>query len=180
MGGRVSPFSSWIPFQPPFPGIYRAWESQCIHVLPTFSLPSSDGEKVVLSGSAGGRCVCVCVGGGLARKTYHLLRPPLLGRRSNSGAKLPGPPGAGLCSPSPGAPFCFAAGTTRGAGSQERVEQEAPEDWSAVERCKASQPLKGEGRTVTRGRIPRRRRRRNRESDTVSTAQLFKRLEICK
>lgn len=54
MGGRVSPFSSWIPFQPPFPGIYCAWESQCMHVLPTFSLPSSDGEKVVLSGSAGG------------------------------------------------------------------------------------------------------------------------------
>lgn len=148
---------------------YCAWESQCTS-FPTFSLPSSDGEKVAGSGSAGG--------GELARKTYRLLRPPLHGRRSKSGAKLPGPPGAGLCSPSPGAPFCFAAGTARcglagrRGSSLQRVEQEAPEDWRAVERRRASQPLKGRAELLQGseflgggGGI---------ESDTVSTAQLFK------
>lgn len=148
---------------------YCAWESQCTS-FPTFSLPSSDGEKAAWPGSAGG--------GELARKTYRLLRPPLHGRRSNSGAKLPEPPGAGLCSPSPGAPFCFVAGTARcgrsgGRGSAlQRVEPEAPEDWSAVERRRASQPLKGRAELLQGaeflgggGGI---------QSDTVSTAQLFK------
>lgn len=148
---------------------YCARGSRCTS-FPTFSLPSEDGERAARSGSAGG--------GELVQNTYRLLRPPLRGRRSNSGAKLPGPPGAGLCSPSPGAPFCFAAGAARhrrsgGRGSAlQRIEPEETEDWSAVERRRASQPLKGRAGQLPGaeflgggGGI---------ESDSVFTAQLFK------
>lgn len=96
---------------PGIPFFCCALESQCAP-LPTFSFPSSDGEEVVRAGSAGG--------GELARKTYRLLLPPLRGRRSNSEATLPGPPGAGLCSPSPDASFCCGKCAAR-AGGRERI-----------------------------------------------------------